>query len=88
VNFFDTAEGYGPYYNEELVGEAAQINKIRRDLSIFIQSRNRMKVYRSVLSHLLLVLLFNIGLAQDHPLKLHRIPPPSLIQTFTRCTRS
>jgi aryl-alcohol dehydrogenase-like predicted oxidoreductase len=24
VNFFDTAEGYGPYTNEELVGEALE----------------------------------------------------------------
>jgi aryl-alcohol dehydrogenase-like predicted oxidoreductase len=32
VNFFDTAEAYGPYVNEDLVGEA--LNPIRKDILI------------------------------------------------------
>ena len=37
-----------------------------------------MKVYRTLFTSLFCVLLFKIGLAQDQPLKLHRIPPPTL----------
>ncbi|GLW38979.1 hypothetical protein Pcaca04_29150 [Pectobacterium carotovorum subsp. carotovorum] len=48
VTFFDTAEGYGPYVNEELVGEALKPLRGRSSSALSLVSISTTKVKRSV----------------------------------------
>ena len=44
VTFFDTAEAYGPYLNEELVGEA--LAPVRDKVVIATQRQTRLRIIR------------------------------------------